>query len=99
MHIFELATYGKVEQAFLMNLCLLKKVYRVEAPLIVDYDDVLAGEPLSDLIHSVTSLSLAHFESYSDILGSIRIIVAPDDIIRIILQTFELFLPGVNLSC
>ena len=82
MHVFILAADRQVLQAFFMNLCLFEEVSRVETPLIVNYDDIFSCEPFSDLILSFASRSEAHFETYRDALGSLRVVVTPDDVFR-----------------
>ena len=72
----------------------------VESNLIVQEDDPLAGEPLTNLLLRLalnTCTLLAHLELYGKLLGLCRVVVAPDHEV-FIGNAFELLSVGVNLG-
>ena len=93
-----LTVYWNVNYSLFIDWRLFKKMLWIEASLVVHQDDKFAGEPLSNLLFSFTSFADAHLETNRNCLSRIRVVVSPYRVIFDILETSELFTPGLYLK-
>lgn len=93
-----LRTQGKVHQTTFLDNLRLRRVLRVHSDLVAEQRNELAREPVLDvLIRLAEVFSLALVELDCELLGLLRVLVAPDDQISVVVNALEFGLPSFNL--